>query len=177
MTRAKTIILFLWTSLILFQSCKSRNTKREIKLAVELSAKLGGIIYLDTTPRIHIATTLHNLTDDTLRFVSMTCSYEDMFLTDTSAFKVQSRNDCFSNFPMVKTLPPRSKLDQFIIVRPVTKEVKTIDNKIRIGMYYLMPEEEKDFDGIVKQYLNRQQGTVLWSEKLDLKRLYRKTYR
>jgi hypothetical protein len=176
MLRAKTIILFLLSGFFLLQTCKSKDPKRETKAGLELSAQLGGIIYLDTTPTLHVVTTLSNPTNDTLSFVSMTCSYEDMFLTDTSAFKVRSRNDCFSNFPTVIALPPHKKLDQFIMVRPVAKDVKTIENKIRIGMYYLKPQKGEDFDGIIKQYENRQQAMVLWSGELDLKRLYRKIY-
>ena len=148
----------------------------DIKKRLELSAQLGGIIYLDTTPRIHISTTLFNPTTDTISFVTMTCSYEDMFVTDTSVIKVQSRYDCYSNFPTVINIPPNSKLDQFIMVRPINKDIKAIDCKIRIGMYYIIPKKENGFEGIIKQYENRQKANILWSNELELNRLYRKVY-
>jgi len=157
-------------------SCQSQDKKQNNKPSLELSANLGGIIYLDTTSTIHIATTLYNPTSDTVNFVTMTCSYEDFFLTDTSIFKVQSRYDCYSNVPAVMSIAPNSKLDQFIMVRPTGKDIKIIDNKLRIGMYIMTPKKENGFDEIIKQYENRQSAKILWSNELDLNRLYRRLY-
>ncbi|MFP9098879.1 hypothetical protein ACLI09_07485 [Flavobacterium sp. RHBU_24] len=143
----------------------------------QLSAQPGGITYLDTVPTIHIATTLTNPTADTLHFVSMSCSYEDMFVTNTPNYKVTSRYDCYKNYPEVIALPPHAKLDQFIIIRPTAKTVNVISSKIKVGMYYIIPEKGNEFEGIIKQYENRQAAKILWSEELDLKRLYHKVYK
>jgi hypothetical protein len=159
--------------LICIYSCKSQVKKQEL----ELTAKLGGIIYLDTTSTFHIATTLYNPTNDTIDFVTMTCSYEDLFITDTSIFKVQSRYDCFSNYPEVISMPPKSKLDQFIMVRPTSKDLKLIEHTLKIGMYLMIPNEKNGFKGIINQYENRQKANILWSNELDLKRLYRRQYK
>lgn len=177
MTISKTTIITILLPLTILCSCHSQDKAENARHELELTATLGGIIYFDTTSTIHIATTLYNPTKDTLSFVTMTCSYEDLFLTDTSIFKVQSRYDCFSNYPTVTNIPPGEKLDQFIMVKPTTKDIKLIDNKLRIGMYLLTPKKENGFDGIIKQYENRQNSKVIWSNKLDLKRLYRKLYK
>ena len=177
MTRSKKNIFIFLLAVTFFLSCHSQDKTENVKKELELTATLGGIIYLDTTSTIHIATTLFNPTKDTLSFVTMSCSYEDLFLTDTSIFKVQSRYDCYSNYPTVTNIPPGEKLDQFIMVKPTTKDTKIIDNKLRIGMYLLMPKKENGFDGIIKQYENRQKAKVVWSNELDLKRLYRRLYK
>jgi hypothetical protein len=44
-------------------------------------------------------------------------------------------------------------------------------------MYYVVPQKEDGFEGIIKQYDNRQNAKILWSEELNLKRLYRKVYK
>ena len=177
MTSSKRNIFILLLAVTFFHSCHSQEKTQKVKHELELTATLGGIIYLDTTSTIHIATTLFNPTKDTLSFVTMTCSYEDLFLTDTSIFKVQSRYDCFSNYPTVTNIPPGEKLDHFIMVKPTTKDTKIIDNKLRIGLYLLTPKKENGFDGIIKQYENRQNAKVIWSNELDLKRLYRRLYK
>lgn len=176
MLKTITFFAFLLTGFIGLNSCNSKEGKQIEKPELELTAQLGGIIYLDTTPTIHISTTLFNPTDDTISFVTMTCSYEDMFLTDTTTFKIQSRYDCYSNVPAVFEIPPNSKLDQFIMVRPITKEIKVGDNKIRIGMYYLIPKKENGHEGVIKQYENRQNAKIIWSNQLTLNRLYRNVY-
>lgn len=177
MTSSKTNTFILLLALTFLLSCHPQDKNKNGKQQLELTATLGGIIYLDTTSTVHIATTLFNPTKDTLSFVTMTCSYEDLFLTDTSIFKVQSRYDCYSNYPTVTNIPPGEKLDQFIMVKPTTKDTKIIDNKLRIGMYLLTPKKENGFDGIIKQYENRQNAKIIWSNQLDLKRLYRRLYK
>jgi hypothetical protein len=177
MTTLKKSVIIKLLALTVIYSCHSKDKTQNVKKELELTAALGGIIYLDTTSTLHIATTLFNPTKDTLSFVTMTCSYEDLFLTDTSIFKVQSRYDCFSNYPIVTNIPPGEKLDQFIMVKPTTKDTKIIENKLRIGMYLLTPKKENGFDGIIKQYENRQNAKIIWSNELDLKRLYRRLYK
>jgi len=44
-------------------------------------------------------------------------------------------------------------------------------------MYLLIPKKENGFDGIIKQYENRRNAKVIWSNELDLKRLYRRLYK
>lgn len=88
MTSSRKSIFILFLALTAFWSCRSQDRNEIVEKELELTAALGGIIYLDTTSTIHIATTLFNPTKDTLNFVTMTCSYEDLFLTDTSIFKV-----------------------------------------------------------------------------------------
>lgn len=168
---------FSFIASLLFISC-NQNVKHVPKQSeFELTANLGGIEHLDTTQVIHIATTLFNPTNDTLSFVTMTCSYEDLFLTDTSIFKVQSRYDCFKNSPIVNRIPPQGKIDQFIMIRPTSKDIKIGDHKLRIGMYLLTPKKEDGFEGIAKQYEQRQNAKIIWSNEIDLKRLYRRIYR
>jgi hypothetical protein len=168
---------FSFIAWLLLTSC-NQNVKHVPKQSeFELSANLGGIGYLDTIQTIHIATTLFNPTNDTLSFVTMTCSYEDLFLTDTSIFKVQSRYDCFKNGPIVTSIPPGEKIDQFIMISPISKDIKIGDHKLRIGMYLLTPKKEDGFEGIAKQYEQRQNAKIIWSNEIDLKRLYRRIYR
>ncbi|MBL7724168.1 MAG: hypothetical protein JNK27_08455 [Chitinophagaceae bacterium] len=163
--------------LLALTACKQNIKNVTDSKKLELSAFPGGIKYLDTTQTIHIGTTLFNPTDDTLSFVTMTCSYEDLFLTDTSIFKIQSRYDCFSNSPTVTSIPPKGKLDQFIMVKPINKDIKIGDQKLKIGMYLLTPKIEDGFQGIVRQYEQRQSAKIIWSNELDMKRLYRNIYK
>jgi hypothetical protein len=177
MKSSKTNTFILLLAMTFFLSCLSKDKTKNGNYELELTATLGGIIYLDTTFTIYIATTLFNPTKDTLSFVTMTCSYEDIFLTDTSIFKVQSRYDCYSNYPTITDIPPREKLDQFIMVKPTKKDIEIIDNKLHIGMYLSTPKKENGFDSIIKQHENRQKAKIIWSNEIDLKRLYRRLYK
>jgi hypothetical protein len=164
---------FPFIAWLLLTSC-NQNVKHLPKQSeFELSANLGGLEYTDSIQTIHIATTLFNPTNDTLNFVTMSCSYEDLFLADISTFKVQSHSFCLKNGPMVISIPPKGKIDQFIIIRPISNDIKIADHKLRIGMYLLTPTDEET----IQQYKERQNAKILWSNEIDLKRLYRSIYR
>ncbi len=142
-----------------------------------MTASLGGAgSFLDTIGVIHIATTLYNPTADTVRFVSMTCSYEDFFTTSTNSFKIQSRYDCYSNYPTVITIPPKAKTDRYIMITRTKKGMNVDTITLKVGMYYLPYKMGDNFDAIIKQYDERQKADILWSNELDLKRLHKINY-
>jgi hypothetical protein len=176
-------------------ACKQKNDAA--KQSLQLTANLGGAGY-DTTNTIYVATTLFNPTRDTIRFLTMACSYSDLFITDTAAFKVVAQVPCYSNVPVIIAIPPNSKLDQYITIRAINKNIKMGDSKLRIGLYILKSDKKDLFrdvetrrpmkieqdirkqfeDGreIDKLFENKQNAAVLWSNQLDLKRLYFEIY-
>jgi hypothetical protein len=134
-----------------------------------LSANLGGRSPLDTTNTIYIATTLYNPSVDTIRFLSMTCSYEDFFLADSGSFKIAPFNICYSNVPAVIALPPGRKVDHYITIRPVTNQKDLRGQRIKIGMYYV---SSIDWSNCFDLYQKRFHAPIIWSNELNLERLY-----
>ena len=135
---------------------------------------------METSPPIYIATTIYNPTDDTIRFLTMTCSYEDFFLTDTADFKVQQDNLCYSNYPTFITLPPKSKTDRYITVRSAKTNFTPADYvkyKIKIGMYLITWTKNLKYRDQHDLYENRQKAEIIWSNDLELNKLYREIYK
>lgn len=182
-------ILLLFSLCLFLGNCYSDNSNSVPKdshiLAyskLQLTAYLGGIIYADTSPTIHIATTLYNPTEDTIQFVSMSCTYEDLFLTDDSIFIIQSRYDCYDTYPIIQKLPPKSKIDHYLMIRAKNKEFKVWNyKKIKIGMHIIDFKDKFYFEDLEKnvqkfeEVLNRSE--ILWSSQLDLNKLYRNSYK
>ena len=161
--------------------CIFCNSKKQKPLQpspqLTLTASLGGTgSFLDTIGIYYIGTTLYNPGEDTIEFVTMTCSYEDMFTVNTDSFKVQSRYDCFSNYPIVIALAPKQRTDRYIMITRVGKRSYYDTSKLKVGMYLQVPKKGDNFDSIIYKYEHRQQGEVIWSNELDLKRLYKKSY-
>lgn len=101
----------------------------------------------------------------------MSCSYEELFTTDNSRFKVQSRYDCYSNFPIVISLPPHARTDRYIMVTRTNKNDTVNVNKLKVGMYFSVPKREANYTDIINLYDHRKNAQVIWSNELDLKRL------
>lgn len=173
----KFIRLSIFAILACLGSCHSQESKLSQQKTPELTASLGGTgSFLDTIGVIYIATTIYNPTTDTIRFVSMTCSYEDLFTTDTGTFKIQSRYDCYSNYPTVIILPPNARTNRYIMVTQRPKVKDTNADKLKVGMYYLPYPKGGTFDDIINLYEHRQNAAVIWSNQLDLKRFYKINY-
>ena len=90
------ITAYLVFVIILNSSCLSDSSKTlNNSSKITLTAALGGMTYLDTNKIVHISTIISNLTEDTIRFMSMSCSYEDFFLVgENDKYSVKSRYDC-----------------------------------------------------------------------------------
>ncbi|MBX7224749.1 MAG: hypothetical protein K1X55_01835 [Chitinophagales bacterium] len=152
---------------------------------VELTASLGGkgsfILSLQdsifTNEVIYVSTTLHNLTNDTIQFISWSCSYEYLFKTNSDSFNVQSRFDCFCNFPFVMQIPPKSKIDHFIMINQLIENINLSDKKLRIGMRFIEPQKENNLEDIIKAMKNAKDDKILWSNEINLGHLYRQVYK
>ena len=165
---------------ICFCSCNHYKTKADIHSksdSLQLFAYIGGVgTFLDTINVIHIVATIYNPTKDTVRFGSMTCSYEDFFTVDNDVYSIQSRYDCYSNFPNVISLPPNSKTDRFIMIKYNKSDTSSKREKFRIGMFYLKYYENATLDSATKFYQNRFQQKAIWSNELNINRMYKIVY-
>ncbi|MBL8000515.1 MAG: hypothetical protein JNL05_01020 [Flavobacteriales bacterium] len=155
---------------------KEQTGRRSHTGNVELTARLGGVVYMDTARIVHVATTLHNPASDTLHFITMSCSYEDMFLVGgNEGYTVRPRYDCFGNYPVVQSIAPGESLDQFIMIAALDKSTRIHTGRLRVGIMWMDPKEHKD---IFDAYEHRkEEAHTVWSNELDLERLYRRPYK
>lgn len=158
-------------------SCHSDGQKPASPKAIEISAAIGGSgLFFDSIPVIHVAVTLYNPSADTLWYLTMTCSYEQMFTTSDSGYQVQSRWDCYSNYPIISALPPGTRTDRYIMIRKKNLADTSALPWLKIGMYNPPVDSIKNAQGLIEKYEKRSAGPVTWSNELDLQRLYRKVY-
>jgi hypothetical protein len=144
---------------------------------LQLTASLGGRgMFIDSIPVVYIATTLYNPTSDTIKFISMSCSYEDLFTTNTNLFQVQSRWDCYRNVPSIVALPPKARTDRYIMIKATGKDKYINKGSFKINMYYLPYKTGMSFNEIVSALDNKQSATLVLSNTVDLERLNKVVY-
>lgn len=172
-TLAFLIFLFL---IACKQPAKETTPKVKAPTGLQLSAVVGG---LSEPYEAYILTTLYNPTQDTLGFVTMNCSYEDYFVTDTVAFQVIPDHECNANYPTIKKVPPGCKIDQFIIVHRANDSTELKDAKFRIGMYNIKMEDTSppDDPGLHLGEPPNKKFPIIWSNPIDMHRIYRKVYK
>lgn len=133
--------------LLIFCGCSS-ELKQNNQSDLKLTANWGGINWnvpmnlgknntvYDSATLFHVALTIENPSSDSLRFQSMTCSYEDSFFVDDSIhFKIQKRYDCFNNVPCTIELPPHSKTYRYIMLRPTKGQIDLKNKSLKIGIH------------------------------------------
>lgn len=185
-----TAILYSFIAL----SCNHNAASKSERNSLTLTAKWGGVNWnmpsfaqladslkdptlysiSDSSYILHVCVTLTNPTNDTLMFSSWICSYEYSFHVDDSAnFEVQSRYDCYLNGPCYISLPPHSSTDRFIMLRwkPSVKRsvIKGINGE---EVIFSTPEFPSHSIRVGMDY----EGSVLWSNELDPKQLYKNIY-
>jgi hypothetical protein len=170
-----TSLLFIFTCIC---ACKAKWSAAKATNKLELTASLGGISSMfDSIQTIYIKTTLSNPTNDTLNFISMICSYEDMFLTNNSSFYIEPGNDCFLNGYAIINIPPKSKLDQFILVKPNNKNINIRTSEFKIGFHYVPFKKEDSLYKITAIYDRHKNESILWSDTIKCARLFRDAYK
>lgn len=129
----------------------------------------------DSLHRYYIKTTLQNLGKDTIYYATMSCSYDEYFTNNSDSFSNTRIWDCYANGPIVTKIPPKGKLDQNIVLIPNSISYDCYKNsKLKIGMYFLNRKE------YCNTFFNpddiRNKGRLIWSNEIDLKKLFREIY-
>ncbi|MES2850382.1 MAG: hypothetical protein V4685_15090 [Bacteroidota bacterium] len=129
----------------------------------ELSIQKGKIIKQEEKTYWDIPTTLTNNTNDTLRYYSMSCSWQDYYSVDNQKLEVRG-SDCDKNIPKILTLNPGQKKSvdiQLVISQPMDGP----EIKFRIGFNLIIAPKNKnsfDFeDGLEKK-------NVIWSNPISM---------
>jgi hypothetical protein len=142
---------------------------------LKITAQPGGTRYQDSFLIIYIVTTIENISADTVKFLSWTCSYENMFLVnDTLNFVVQSRYDCYSNVPCFIYLPPKHKTNRYIMLRQLGSFKKLHEDPIRVGMKLTL--QKTSFTGSLIEYTKIKTDDIIWSNELKMARLTKEIY-
>ena len=108
----KTILLFSCSVI----GCNQSSEPASLQLII--SPESSGWDYgVDSIRSINITADVYNPTDDTVRYVSMMCSYDQLFITDTTKYRIHF-NICFANGPVIESVPPKSKRGRTIRITP-----------------------------------------------------------
>lgn len=109
---------------------------------------------------------LTNNSNDTLKYLSMTCSWEEFYLVDKREIAGIPIEECIKNIPCTIMLPPHKS---FIIRIPVIKIQR--GKKFRIGMTLIKLFKETnllDLFSIDRSSLSKNVNYIIWSNAVEL---------
>jgi hypothetical protein len=109
-----------------------------------------------------------NYSKDTLKYLSMDCSWLDSYFTDNKTIQF-AKQLCFKNEPCVKTIPPHHTVNIYIPIVLKTN-ASHLSLKFRIGMSlekFVNYKQFWDFDAFI--YMLRPETTnIIWSNEVSI---------
>jgi len=162
-TKSLTLISFCLTFLF-FCSSKHKDKNKEVPLL--LSAKVDSSKTQENLTFIFITTKLTNSSSDTIKYITMSCSWQDPFTADLKELVVHGK-DCDKTVPKLKEILPRtSEAVSFQLTSSKTfNELK--DKIFRVGFNWVTA---KDFDEMfLKLPKLWEMKNVIWSGTLRIK--------
>ncbi|POS00635.1 hypothetical protein Q361_1398 [Flavobacterium croceum DSM 17960] len=146
-----------------FLSCSHKSgEKDEMTLSARINnwEKDGDINYL------LIKTSLTNSLSDTVTYISMSCSWQDSYTTDTKDLFI-SVNECDKNVPQLIKIPPHSRRDT-VIKLTTKKNIRQLTGlRFRIGFNFIRAKNNNEMFSKVSQL--PKMNNVIWSDTLELK--------
>jgi hypothetical protein len=137
-------------------------------MPLSFSAEIDEWNALEGLELISIKTTLTNHMADTVKYVSMSCSWENAYTTDSRHFDVFGEA-CDRNFPTIAAIPPHGEEKRILRLLPKKDAVRTGTVKFRIGFNWIT-DEKFSFNALpeLSHRLNKMEN-VLWSDTLELR--------
>jgi hypothetical protein len=146
----------------------SEKDKKLYSLSIDqhkISKPRDTIIYYKKRSYLTVPLKLSNNSNDTLKYINMSCSSFDIFRTDNVSISITT-HDCDTNFPMVFTVSPYKSSIIIIHIMFNSITVKT-GAKFKIGMHLQKYNNNKrldlDFEEILKNTKN-----LIWSNTVEI---------
>jgi hypothetical protein len=161
-TQKMTRIILTLIVLLLSSVTFSQTTKRE---SYTLTITKGKVIKESKQTFWVTPTTLTNNTKDTLKYFSMSCSWQDFYSVDNNKLQIEGTL-CDKNIPEILTLAPgQSKTVEIRLL--ISQTMDTSEVKFKIGFNLMkVSSTQKTFDFDYKEESKKK--NVIWSNIISM---------
>ena len=144
--------------ILLLLSLRQTNAQIVNTEAYKLKIQKGSIVKKGSQSFWEIPTTFTNLSKDTLKYFSMACSWQDIYLVDNERLYIM-KNICDKNFPVILKLAP-NKSNTVVLTLLIDQPMDTSQRNFRIGLN-LIPANKPRLEFNPKELLYK--NNVIWS--------------
>lgn len=147
-------------------SCNTKQNNTYEKGELNISAIIDSIKTKENLSYIFVTAKLTNPSFDTLRYITMSCSWQDPFTTDMKDLVIRGE-DCNKNVPKLQEVLPL-KSNEYSLQLTSKQTIVELKNKgFRIGFNWVTA---KDFDEMfLKLPQLREMKNVVWSDTLRIR--------
>ena len=150
------IVLFI-LSFIGLHSFKSYNTDYVLTIKKGKTIKKNKQLYLI------VPVTLTNNSKDTLNYLSMSCSWEDLYVVDHKNLEIEG-SICDKNIPAILTLAPAEK--RTVALKLITGQVSDRTKKeFKIGYNLIKSTKRQD---LLSYRALKKKANIIWSNAVSM---------
>ena len=106
---------------------------------------------------------LTNNSNDTLKYISMTCDWDFLYQTDNKDIQVP-RHSCYTNFNIIKKVPPHQSFTDN--VRVDFQEKSSLKTRLKMSLYLKKYVDKKDMEFPDRSAMN--QANFIWSNEIEI---------
>ena len=152
-----TIVILLFSGF----SYSQKTSKTEYTLTI----KKGNVTKKNNQTFWVIPTTFTNNSKDTLRYYSMSCSWQDFYSVDNKKLKVEIA-ECDKNVPTILTLAPKQcKTVEIRLL--ISQTMDTSGIKFKVGFNLVkVSKTQKQFDFDLKE--EQKKKNIIWSNLISM---------
>jgi hypothetical protein len=154
----KVLILPITILCFIATSCSQRAEKKDYTLEIGK----GKVLKVDNQTFWVFPTTLTNMTKDTLKYFSKSCSWQDFHSVDNKKLEIEQAL-CDQNIPIVLTLPPnQSKTNELRLLINQTMDGTVVNFKI--GFHLVHDQVFMDNYDFQSQF----NKNIIWSNQISM---------
>jgi hypothetical protein len=129
----KTFLRLAVIGSIIFLSCSNQKDDRAKEGKLIFSAQVDNWIKEGDINYLLVRTSLTNSSPDTVTYITMSCSWQDVYTTDTKDLVI-SVNECDKNVPHLIKIPPHGRQDTDLKLKS-EKSISQLTNlHFRLGL-------------------------------------------
>jgi hypothetical protein len=150
---------------ISFLGCREIGKKPAANQSPSHTVVLGGFLTCDTTNFVFLKSSIRNNSADTMKIVSMICSWGDAYSFDNPTIQKEV-SYCYGNGPVLISVPPQQSTDTYLRVLVSKKVNEWRGIKFRLGYNLVLRDTSKEIFSQVSQINDMK--NVIWSDTIRL---------
>ncbi len=154
----KAIITLIIISSVFGQIYSQSIDEAKYKLVI----KKGEIVKDSTNTFLLIPATLTNQTNDTLKYFSKSCSWQEYYSVNNKNLEIETVN-CDKNIPIILTLAPNQSatVDLRLLI---SQTIDSSPNSFKIGFHLLKDQVFMDMYDVSNQFYKN----IIWSNEISI---------
>ncbi|MFT3911459.1 MAG: hypothetical protein QM737_18695 [Ferruginibacter sp.] len=157
------IILSILLTGILLSNVESFGQIKNVHQKIAIDVKIDTQYSKNIIAGYKVETTLTNVSNDTISYLTMSCSWEDLYATNRNDYFILA-SLCDKNIPILARIAPHQKVIRIFEMDNHTKTIMPGSVNLKIGFHFIPVNSSESI--IDKSKEISETSNIIWSKEL-----------